>query len=58
MKTGIAYTLLIFAAGLIFGLGFNSSFLKAAVKAAYQYGRESVLVEVLESGEIVEVASR
>lgn len=58
MRTGFIYGLLLFGSGYIFGLGWNMPFTKEAVKAAYDYGRESVIMETLANGELVEVASK
>ncbi len=51
MRTGFCFTVLIFGAGLIFGLGYNAKFTKEVVIVAYDYGHqqgaESVLLSSL-----------
>lgn len=47
MKTGFAFTLLMFGSGVIFGYGLNMAFTKEAVKTAYDYGKVSMLAENL-----------
>lgn len=48
MKAAFIYTYCVFAAGLIFGHGLSMPFTKDAVKAAYEYGRHSVVLEAIE----------
>lgn len=48
MRTGFIYTVLVFCAGLIFGLGGQKEFTKEVIRVAYDYGRESMIVDSLD----------